>query len=120
MATTAHTLPPGFAAIENLPEITASELKKQFGKVVRLAAREPVAISRHNRREFVILTTEQYEEFLQNRLAPLESLASDFDRMLEKINTPEDQAGRASFFQASAVKSSTALTKLKRQRAHAR
>ena len=120
MATIAHNASSGFAAIEDLPEITASELKNQFSKVVRLAAREPVAITRHNRREFVILTTEQYEEFLQSRLAPLESLAADFDQMIEKMNTPEDRAGRTSFFQASAVKPSVALAKLKKQRDHAR
>lgn len=120
MATVAPSFPAGFAAIADLPEITASDLKNKFSTIDRLTAREPVAVTRHNRREFVILTAEQYEEFLQSRLAPLKTLTADFDRMVAKMNTPADRAGRARFFKASAVKSSAALAKLKRQRAHAR
>lgn len=120
MSTAASSAPLAFAAISDLPEITASDLKNKFSEIARLTAREPVAVSRHNRREFVILTAGQYEEFQQSRLASLKSLAADFDRMVEKMNTPKDRAGRASFFQASAVKPSASLTKLKKQRAHAR
>lgn len=120
MAITAHVSTAGFAAISDLPEITASDLKNKFSEVARLTTREPVAVTRHNRREFVILTAGQYEEFQQSRLAPLKSLAADFDRMVEKMNKPKDRAGRASFFKASAVKPSASLTKLKKQRAHAR
>ena len=114
------TAASGFAAIGDLPEITASDLKNKFSEIARLTAREPVAVSRHNRREFVILTAAQYEEFQQSRLAPFKALAADFDRMVEKMNTPEDRAGRARFFMASAVKPSAGLAKLKKRRAHAR
>lgn len=120
MATTTHASSIGFAAIADLPEITASELKNKFSEVARLTAREPVAVTRHNRREFVILTAGQYEELQQSRLAPLKSLTTDFDRMIAKMSTADDRAGRASFFKASAVKPSAALAKLKKQRAHAR
>ena len=110
-----------FAPITALPDISASELKNKFSEVARLAAREPVAVTWHNRREYVILTASQYEEFQQSRLAPLKSLAADFDRMVARMNTPEDRAARASFFKVSAVKPSASLkkTKSKRSRAHA-
>lgn len=106
----------GFAAIGELAEISASVLKNKFSEVARLASREPLAVSRHNRREFVILTAEQYEELQQSRLAPLKTLTTDFDRMVAKMNTPADRAARASFFKASAVKPSPALTRLLKQR----
>lgn len=110
----------GFAPISALPDISASDLKNKFSEVARLAAREPVAVTRHNRREYVILTASQYEEFQQSRLAPLEALAADFDQMVARMNTPKDRVARANFFKASAVKPSTSLAKAKKQRTHAR
>jgi prevent-host-death family protein len=116
-------LPPyafGFPSIDELPEVTASVLKNKFSEVARRASREPLAVSRHNRREFVILTAEQYDELQQSRRAPLESLTAEFDRMVAKMNTPADRTARRNFFKASAVKPSAALAKLKKARAHAR
>jgi len=110
----------GFAPISALPDISASDLKNKFSEVARLAAREPVAVTRHNRREYVILTASQYEEFQQRRLAPLKTLATDFDQMVARMNTPKDRAARARFFKASAVKSSASLAKLKKSRVDAR
>lgn len=124
MPNAAHaTLPSpaaGFASVAALPEITASVLKNKFSEVARLASREPLAVTRHHRREFVILTAEHYEELQQTRLAPLEGLAAEFDQMVAKMNTPADRAARRSFFAASAVKPDPALAKLKKARAHAR
>lgn len=120
-ATATPTSPAfGFASVATLPEVSASVVKNKFSEVARLASREPLAVSRHHRREFVILTAEHYEELHQSRLGPLKTLTADFDRMVEKMNTPADRAGRAQFFKASAVKPSPALAKLKKQRAHAR
>ena len=110
----------GFAPISALPDISASDLKNKFSEVARLAAREPVAVTRHNRREYVILTASQYEEFQQSRLAPLKTLATEFDQMVARMNTPKDRAARASFFKASAVKPAASLAKMKKKRAHAR
>lgn len=110
----------GFGPISALPDIPASVLKNKFSEVARRAAREPLAVTRHNRREFVILTAEQYEELQRSRLAPLQHLTTDFDRMVAKMNTPKDRAARASFFKATAVKPSRALAQLIKKRAHAR
>jgi prevent-host-death family protein len=110
----------GFPSIADLSEITASVLKNKFSEVARLASSGPLAVSRHHRREFVILTAEQYEELQQSRRAPLESLTAEFDQMVAKMNTPADRAARRSFFKSSAVKPSPALVLLKKARAHAR
>jgi len=109
----------GFAPLSVLPDVSASELKNKFSEVTRLVAREPVAVTRQNRRQYVILTASQYEELQQSRLAPLKALTSDFDRMVAKMNTAKDRAARGRFFKASAVKPSAALARLKRQRAYA-
>jgi prevent-host-death family protein len=109
----------GFASIDVLPEVTASVLKNKFSEVVRMALREPLAITRHSRREFVILTAEQYEELQQSQLGSLAALTAEFDEMVAKMNTPADRAARRSFFKASAVKAGPALARLKKGRAHA-
>ena len=112
--------PFGFSSVADLSEITASVLKNKFSEVARRTSGGPLAVSRHNRREFVILTAEQYEELQQARRAPLESLTAEFDQMVARMNTPADRTARRSFFKASAVKPSAALTKLKKARARAR
>jgi len=110
----------GFGPIADLPDIPASVLKNKFSEVARLAAREPLAVTRHNRREFVILTAEQYEQLQHSRLAPLQHLTADFDQMVARMNTPKDRAARASFFKATAVKPGPALAQRIKKRANAR
>jgi prevent-host-death family protein len=107
-----------FSPIADLPEITASELKNKFSEVARLTAREPLAVSRHNRREFVILTAAQYEEVQRSRRAPLESLAAEFDAMVAKMNTPKAKRATASLFSASGKALGKAAAKARRT-AHA-
>lgn len=91
----------GFASVADLSEVTASVLKNKFSEVARLASSGPLAVSRHNRREFVILTAEQYEELQQSRRAPLESLTAEFDQMVARMNTPTGKRAAASVFSAS-------------------
>lgn len=118
MATTAPASSGGFAAITDLPEITASDLKNKFSEVARLTTREPVAVTRHNRREFVILTAGQYEDLQQSRRAPLEALAGEFDQLVAKMNTPKAKRAAASLFAAGGKALGKAAVKA-RQSAHA-
>lgn len=91
----------GFSSIADLSEVTASVLKNKFSEVARLAAGGPLAVSRHNRREFVILTAGQYAELRQSRRAPLESLTAEFDQLVAKMNTPKAKRATAALFSAS-------------------
>jgi antitoxin Phd len=109
----------GFASIAELPEITVSVLKNKFSDVARLAAREPLAVSRHNRREYVILTAEQYEELQQSRRAPLENLAAEFDQLVTRMNTPKAKRAAASLFSATSAQLGKAAQKARRSSARA-
>jgi len=91
----------GFSSVADLSEVTASVLKNKFSEVARLTSNGPLAVSRHNRREFVILTAGQYEELQQSRRAPLESLTADFDQMVATMNTPKGKRAAAALFSAS-------------------
>jgi prevent-host-death family protein len=108
----------GFTPVAELPAVTASVLKNQFGEVARLAATAPLAVSRHNRREFVILASEHYEQMQQSRRAPLESLAAEFDQLVGKMNTPEARRATASLFSASPKALGKAAVKARRAATH--
>ena len=42
-------------------QFTSTDLGNKTGDVLAAAAQEPVAITRHGKRQFVLLTTEKYE-----------------------------------------------------------
>lgn len=109
----------GFSAVAEMPEVTASVLKNKFSEVARLAASGPLAVSRHNRREFVILTAGQYKELQQSRRAPLESLSAEFDEMVAKMNTPKAKRATAALFSASPKALAKAAVNARRPAAHA-
>ncbi len=93
----------GFASVADLAEVTASILKNKFSEVARLTSRAPLAVTRHNRREFVILTAEQYDELQKSRLAPLESLGGEFDQLVARMNAPKAKRAAASLFAATSA-----------------
>lgn len=98
-ATTVHA--SAFSSVADLPAVTASLLKNKFGEVARRASAAPLAVSRHNRREFVILTAEQYESLQQSRRAPLEKLSAEFDELVASMQTGKARRATASLFMSS-------------------
>jgi prevent-host-death family protein len=109
----------GFAPVADLPDISATDLKNKFSEVARLAAREPLAVTRHNRRDFVILTASQYEELQQSRRAPLKTLTTEFDQLVARMNTPKAKRAAASLFSASPKALGQAALKVRQATAHA-
>jgi antitoxin Phd len=109
----------GFAPVAGLPGISASDLKNKFSEVARLAARGPLAVTRHNRRDFVILPASRYEELQQSRRAPLESLASEFDQLVAKMNTPKAKRATTTLFSADSKALGRAALKARRSAARA-
>ena len=98
-----HLLRPSTAPVTaelDLPTVTASDLKNNFGEVSTLAQKGALAITRHQRAEFVLLPVTQYRELQQARTAPLEALASRFDALVAKMNTPAARQGVTKLFKA--------------------
>ena len=116
-APTAHAF--GFAPVAALPDISASDLKNKFSEVARLTAREPLAVTRHNRREYVVLTAAQYEELQQSRRAPLASLTAEFDQLVARMNTAKAKRATAALFSTSSKALGRAALKARRAAAHA-
>ena len=44
-----------------MPKVSALEFQRKFGRFQHEAQREPVEITRHGRREFVLMSAEQYD-----------------------------------------------------------
>src|SRR5687767_15129030 len=93
--------PQSREAISGLPAVTASDLKNKLGEVIAQASKGAVAITRHQRVEFVLLPVEQYLEFQKARTAPLEALSSEFDAMVARMNTPAAKRGVDRLFTAT-------------------
>lgn len=99
MPTTTQPASPAEPALD-LPTATASDLKNNFGEVSSQALKGALAITRHQRAEFVLLPVAQYRELQQARTAQLDALTSRFDAMVARMNTPAAQRGVAKLFKA--------------------
>ena len=93
---------PGSAeGISRLQTVTASDLKNKFGEVIAQAGKGAVAITRHQRAEFVLLSVEEYLELQEARTASLDALTSEFDAMVARMNTPAARRGVDQLFKAT-------------------
>jgi antitoxin Phd len=88
-------------AISGLRSVTASDLKNKFGEVIAQAGKGAVAITRHQRAEFVLLSVEEYLELHTARTAPLDALTSEFDAMVARMNTPAARRAVDQLFKAT-------------------
>lgn len=64
-----------------MPSTTSLEFQRKFGQYLNECHREPVEITRHGRREFVLMSAAQYDELL--------SAAQRSGKHIEVISEPE-------------------------------
>jgi antitoxin Phd len=88
-------------AISGLRSVTATDLKNKFGEVIAQAVKGAVAITRHERPEFVLLSVQEYVELHAARTAPLDTLTSEFDAMVARMNTPAARRALDQLFNAT-------------------
>lgn len=101
----------GLATLEALPTMSASMLKNHIGEALLKAADGGVAITRHNRPEFVLLPAAKYLELQRAQQMPLEALSAEFDAMVAKMNTAAARRGVEALFNASPVELGNAAVK---------
>lgn len=97
--TSSQTEPTSDAAL--LPQLSSTELKSNTGEVLRRAGKGAIAITRHNRAEFVILPAETYDALVSQSSGTLAQMAEEFDALVTRMNTPAAAAGFAALFTAS-------------------
>lgn len=95
----AHTPAP---RVQELPTVTATELKNATADVFeQVAAKQAVAITRHEKPRAVLLSVEQYEALTGQRPDWLEQLHEEYRGMLDRMQGPEQRAIADKLFQAT-------------------
>lgn len=88
--------------VQELPTITATELKNATADVFeQVAAKQAIAITRHEKPRAILLSVEQYEALAGQRPEWLEKLHEEYRGMLERMQGPEQRAGAEKLFRAT-------------------
>ena len=88
--------------VQELPTITATELKNATADVFeQLAAKQAIAITRHEKPRAILLSVEQYEALTGPRPEWLEKLHEEYRGMLERMQGPEQRVAAERAFNAT-------------------
>ncbi|KZS64375.1 prevent-host-death family protein [Mycobacterium kansasii] len=86
----------------DVPTVAATRFKNQFGAVLEKAIAEgAVAITKHNTPKAVLVSYAEFEVLTRAATPALDELTEEFDRLLERMQTPKSKAAMASAFDAS-------------------
>jgi antitoxin Phd len=97
--------------------VTATDAKKQFGRVLELVLRGgAVVITKHDAPKAIVLSMDEFTALAQGAVSPLDSLSADFDAMLGRMQTPRARAGMKAAFGASPRDLGRAATAAARKR----
>lgn len=76
-------------AATDTPQVTASEAKNSFGRVLDRVAREgPVAITRHEKPFAVLVPIDEYRALVGAQTVSLDSLSEEFDALFARMQQP--------------------------------
>ena len=82
-------VPKPYAGHSAAAQVTASEAKNGFGRVLERVAREgAVVITRHDRPDAVILSIDAYDRLASARQPDVDALTSEFDALYERLQQP--------------------------------
>src|SRR5215831_15962429 len=85
-----------------LDTFSATQAKNSFGEVLdRAIAKGIVGITRRDRPRAVVLSIEEYEALTALLEDPLESLRSEFDALVERMQTTQAKAAGKALFTGS-------------------
>lgn len=101
----------------DVPKVTASRFKNEFGAVLEAAALGgAVAITRHDAPKAVLLSFAEFEALTRSHAPDLDRLEAQFDRMLARMQTPKARKGAAAAFDAGPAELGRAAVKAARRR----
>lgn len=82
--------------------VTATEAKNEFGGVLeRVIQGDVMFITKHGAAKAVLMAVDQYNALLRATEIQLDSLTSEFDALLLRMQTPRARAGMKAAFHAS-------------------
>jgi prevent-host-death family protein len=99
-------VPPRFrnrlGQLIDLPVVTASRFKSEFGTVFEQAAvGGAVAITKHDTPKAVLLSFDEFQALVAARSPRLDTLGDEFDALLARMQTPAARQGLNDAFDAS-------------------
>lgn len=93
---------PGLSATSYRRSYTATEAKNEFGRVLDEALQgATVVITKHDAPKAVLLSIDKFNELQQAPQVTLETLSTEFDAMLELMQTAAARKGMDRAFHAS-------------------
>ena len=92
---------PTLQEFGDIPTVTASDLKHHIGEVIHQAMKGPLAITRHNRTELVLLSADKFMELQRSHKGSLDAMTAEFDTMVAQMNTPAAKRGVKKLFQTT-------------------
>jgi antitoxin Phd len=99
----------------DVPMVTASRLKSEFGTVFEQAAvNGAVVITKHDTPKAVLLSYAEFQALTASATPVLDDLSARFDSLLATMQTPEVQAGVAAAFEATPEELGAAAVKAAR------
>jgi prevent-host-death family protein len=105
--------------VQELPTITATELKNATADVFeQVAAKQAIAITRHEKPRAILLSVEQYEALTGHQPEWLEKLHEEYRGMLERMQGPEQRAAAERAFNATPEQLGKAAVWAAQQKAH--
>jgi antitoxin Phd len=99
----------------DVPMVTASRLKNEFGTVFEEAALNgAVVITKHDTPRAVLLSYAEFEALTATATPALDDLSERFDKLLAAMQTPRAKAGVAAAFDATPEELGAAAVKAAR------
>jgi antitoxin Phd len=99
----------------DVPTVPATRFKNEFGAIFEQAALGgAVAITKHNTPKAVLLSYAEFEALTKANTPALDDLSDEFDRLLEKIQTPQAKSAMATAFDATPAQLGRAAVKAAR------
>lgn len=93
---------PQPAALAALDSVSITQFKQNAREVInRLASKQPVAIRRHKAADAVLISPDDYLEFVALRRERLDSLAARYDALVTRMQGRASAAGVDALFGAS-------------------
>ena len=104
------------SAIAEIESVTITEFKARAREVIdRVSSQKPVAIMRHSTPDAVLISADDYAEFVHLKRERLNFLTERYDEMVARMQTPESAAGVDALFNATSEQlGSVALAAAKR------
>ena len=101
----------------DVPSVAATKAKNEFGAILDRATHGgAVAITRHDRPKAVLISYAEFQSLARAHSRTLDSLGTEFDALLARIQTPRARKGMKAAFNASPAELGRAAVKATRKR----